>query len=100
MRVGLDTDQIEAEILQQFIPLAQNGVMVELASIMDECNDLFIRKRKQLQACALLIVFAGSDLIAVLECQALVNQMQMSYEVTMLQDIQLEESLEFYTNNI
>ena len=60
------------------------------------CNDLFLSRRKQVQALALYIVYVEQELNTMIDSQILAREMQVCYESAFTEGQQLEEAIDFY----
>ena len=61
--------------------------LTEYEVVSQECQDMFHSKRKMVHAISLLIVFVGKEIMANVEAELLIKQMQMGYEMSFLEDL-------------
>lgn len=56
---NLGIEQIEYEVLQIFMPLldSEREGIVDIGLMMEQCDALFISKKKQVQSIAILLVY-------------------------------------------
>jgi hypothetical protein len=63
-RQTMDLDKINVIYLQQIIPLYDRKTQEpnDMQQLMNQCNDLFLRKKKQMHSLALFIIYYHQEL--------------------------------------
>jgi len=97
-RQSNDLNKINSLYLQQIIPLYDRRTQQpnDLQLIMEECNDMFLRKKKQMHSIALFVVYYHQELQTFVASQFFMKDVQECYLNAFNEDKELEEALAFY----